>query len=147
MLVKAPALTLTAIATLALGIGADTAIFELLDAVRLRTLPVPEPNRLALIEILKLNFGILEVADNLSYPLYQEIRAHQHSFSEISAWDSGYTSLRLGQGSETHRVSVLAVSGTFPATLAISPAVRRLFRAEDDFRGGPGPAVGAFRDE
>jgi hypothetical protein len=69
MLVKAPAFTLTALATLALGIGANTAIFELLDAVRLRSLPVPEPNRLALLEIPKLNFGILEGADNLSYPL------------------------------------------------------------------------------
>src|SRR5579871_6120853 len=44
---KAPAFTLTAIATLALGIGANTAIFQLLDAVRLRSLPVPEPHRLA----------------------------------------------------------------------------------------------------
>ena len=147
MLVKAPALTLTAIATLALGIGADTAIFELLDAVRLRTLPVPEPNRLALIEILKLNFGILEVADNLSYPLYQEIRTHQRAYSDIFALDSGFTNLRLGQGSETRRVSVLAVSGTFAATLAISPVAGRLFRAEDDFRDCPGPAVDALRDE
>ena len=51
MLVKAPVFTLAAIATLALGIGANTAIFQLLDAVRLRTLPVPEPHRLAQIEI------------------------------------------------------------------------------------------------
>jgi predicted permease len=141
MLVKAPAFTLTALATLALGIGANTAIFELLDAVRLRSLPVPEPNRLALLEIPKLNFGILEGADNLSYPLYQEIRAHQQAFSDVFAWNSGYTNLRLGDGSETRQVSVLGVSGTFAATLGISPAAGRLFRPEDDFRGCPAPAV------
>ncbi len=84
MLVKAPVFTLAAAATLALGIGANTAIFQLLDAVRLRNLPVREPHRLAQIEIPNMNFGILEGADNLSYALYQEIRANQQAFSEIS---------------------------------------------------------------
>jgi hypothetical protein len=74
MLAKAPAFTLTATATLALGVGANTAIFQLLDAIRLRTLPVPEPHRLAQIQIPNLNFGIQEGPDNVSYPLYQEIR-------------------------------------------------------------------------
>ena len=141
MLVKAPAFTLTATATLALGIGANTAIFQLLDAIRLRTLPVPEAHRLAQIEIPNMNFGILESADNLSYPLYQEIRTNQQAFSDIFAWDSGYTSLRLGRGAETRQVSVLAVSGTFATTLEISPAAGRLFRPEDDFRGCTAPGV------
>ena len=141
MLVKAPVFTLTAAATLALGIGANTAIFQLLDGILLRTLPVPEPHRLAPIEIPNMNFGILEGADSLSYPLYQEIRANQQAFSDVSAWDSGYTNLRLGQDAETRQVSVLAVSGTFATTLAIAPAAGRLFRPEDDFRGCPAPGV------
>src|SRR5215831_16022339 len=82
-LVKAPAFTLAAIATLTLGIGANTAIFQLLDAVRLRSLPVPEPHRLAQIEIPNMNFGISEYSDNLSYPLFQRIREHQQAFSSI----------------------------------------------------------------
>src|SRR5215471_14691660 len=141
MLIKAPVFTLTAIVTLALGMGANTAIFELLDAIRLRTLPVPEPHRLAQIEIPNMNFGISEGADTLSYPLYQEIRANQQAFSDLFAWDSGYTNLRLGQGAEARQVSVLAVSGTLAGTLAISPAEGRLFRPEDDFRGCSAPGV------
>ena len=66
MLLKVPVFAVAATATLALGIGANTAIFQLLDAVRLRSLPVLEPHRLAQIQIPKLNFGILEGADNLS---------------------------------------------------------------------------------
>jgi predicted permease len=102
---------------------------------------VPEAHRLAQIEIPNMNFGILESADNLSYPLYQEIRMNQRAFSDMFAWDSGYTSLRLGQGAETRQVSVLAVSGTFATTLEIAPAAGRLFRPEDDFRGCTAPGV------
>ena len=88
-----------------------------------------------------MNFGILQFADNLSYPLYQEIRANQQAFSDIFAWNSGYTTLRLGQGAETRQVSVLAVTGEFFSTLGISPAAGRLLRSEDDFRGCPAPGV------
>jgi predicted permease len=141
-LVKAPAFTLAAIATLTLGIGANTAIFQLLDAVRLRSLPVPEPHRLALIEIPeKGGFGISHNSDNLSYPLFQQIREHQQAFSGISAWDSGYTSLRIGQGAEVRLVSVLGVTGEFFPTLGVSPAAGRLFRSDDDLRGCPAPTV------
>src|SRR5229473_588823 len=72
--------TLTAILTLALGIGANTAIFQLLDAVRLRNLPVADPGSLAGVQIKNgtTGFGIQEDGDNsLSYPLWQEIRLHQ----------------------------------------------------------------------
>lgn len=141
MLSKAPAFALTATATLALGIGANTAIFQLLDALLLRTLPVAEPHRLAQIQIPGMNFGILEGADSLSYPLYREIRAHQQAFSDVFAWESGYSSLRLGEGTDTRQAAVLAVSGTFAAALAISPAAGRLFRPEDDFRGCAAPGV------
>ena len=100
-----------------------------------------EPHRLAQIEIPDMNFGILEYSDNLSYPLFQQIRAHQQAFSGIFAWDSGYTSLRIGQGAEARRVSVLGVTGEFFPTLGISPAAGRLFRPEDDLRGCPAPTV------
>jgi predicted permease len=140
-LVKAPVFTLTATATLALGIGANTAMFQLLDAVRLRTLPVSEPHRLAQIEIPNMNFGILEDSRNVSYALYREIRANQQAFSDIFAWNSGYATMRLGQGAETRPVTVLAVTGEFFTTLGISPASGRLLRSEDDFRGCLGAGV------
>src|ERR1051326_5542145 len=141
LLLKTPVFTLTAISTLALGIGANTAIFQLLDAVRLRTLPVAEPHRLAQIQIPNMNFGIREGEDSLSYPLYQEIRLNQQAFTDIFAWDSGYSTLRLGQGTETRQVSVIAVTGEFFSTLGISPVSGRLLRSEDDFRGCPAPGV------
>ncbi|HXJ40245.1 MAG TPA: permease prefix domain 1-containing protein, partial [Bryobacteraceae bacterium] len=140
-LVKAPVFTLAAITTLTLGIGANTAIFQLLDAVRLRTLPVAEPHRLSQIEIHNMNFGISEGSDNLSYPLYRRIREHQQAFSEIFAWNSGYTIMRIGQGTESRRVSVLGVTGEFFPTLGISPTAGRLFRSGDDLRGCPAPPV------
>lgn len=140
-LIKAPAFTLAAVATLALGIGANTAIFQLLDAVRLRSLPVAEPHRLAQIEIPGMNFGIFQHWDNLSYPLYQRIRERQQAFSGVFAWNSGYTSLRIGKGAEARRVSVLGVTGEFFPTLGISPAAGRLFRSDDDLRGCPAPTV------
>jgi len=75
---KSSAFTFAAICTLALGIGANTAIFQLLDAVRLRSLPVPNPQELARIQIRNGN-GIffLSLDDyDVSYPLWEEIRAH-----------------------------------------------------------------------
>jgi predicted permease len=144
---KAPAFTLAAVATLALGIGANTAIFQLLDAVRLRTLPVAEPHRLVLIQIAGKGgagiggFGVSRYSDNLSYPLFQEIREHQRAFSGVFAWNSGYVSLRVGRGEQARHANVLGVTGDFFPTLAISPAAGRLFRPEDDLRGCPAPTV------
>ena len=139
---KAPAFTLAAIATLALGIGANTAIFQLLDAVRLRSLPVAEPHRLARILIANSSgFGVTHYPDNLSFPLFQQIREHQQAFAGVFAWDSGYGTERIGRGEESRRIPVLRVSGEFFSALGIAPAAGRLFRPEDDLRGCPAPGV------
>ena len=143
MLRKAPAFTLAAVATLALGIGANTAIFQLLDAVRLRNLPVGDPQRLALIRIAAKGggFGISHYSDNLSYPLLEQIRDHQQAFSGVFAWYSGYTNLRIGEGERARRATVLQVTGDFFPTLGISPAAGRLFGPGDDLRGCAAPTV------
>src|ERR1700720_3517181 len=78
--------TLTAVLTLALGIGANTAIFQLLDAVRLRNLPVANPATLAAVRVKSgtRGFGITSGDDYdtmLSYPMWEQIRLHQQSFS------------------------------------------------------------------
>ena len=139
---KTPAFTLAAMATLALGIGANTAIFQLLDAVRLRSLPAADPGSLARIRIENgQGFGITHYPDNLSYPLFEQIREHQRGFSGIIAWDSGYMSERIGQGAQMRSVRALHVDGSFFATLGIAPAAGRLIRLEDDVRGCPAPPV------
>src|SRR5260370_38521075 len=105
---KAPAFTLAAVATLALGIGANTAIFQLLNAVRLRNLPVGDPHRLTLIRIAdKGGFGVSNYSDNLSYPLFQQIPEHQQAFSGVFAWGSGYTGVRIGHGPKPRRTPFL----------------------------------------
>ena len=139
---EAPAFTLAAIATLALGIGANTAIFQLLDAVRLRSLPVVDPGKLAQIRIGNgRGFGVSHYPDNLSYPLLEQIRDHQQAFSGIAAWDSGYGSENIGREGEARAVPVIRVSGDFFSTLGVSPAAGRMIRPEDDVRGCTSPVV------
>ncbi len=132
---KSPAFTVAAIGTLALGIGANTAIFQLLDAVRLRSLPVPEPQELALIQIQNGNhgFGISGDEYDLTYPLWEEVRNHQQAFSGVFAWNSG--ELRVGEGAQARRLRALRVSGEFFSALRLSPAAGRLLNADDDLRG------------
>lgn len=130
--------TLTAVLTLGLGIGANTAIFQLLDAVRLRSLPVASPDTLAGVRVKGgiAGFGV-SVADNvtsLTYPLYEEIRRNQQVFSNVLAWaDSG--SGTLGEGAQQHHARGLWVSGEIFKTLGIYPLRGRFFSAQDDQPG------------
>src|SRR5690242_7919502 len=85
---NAPVFTIAAIATLALGIGANTAVFQLLDSVFLRDLPVPKPGELVGIQVRGGNggFGISRGEESLSYPLFLGIRDHQHGLAGVFAW-------------------------------------------------------------
>ena len=86
---KNPGFTTVAVLTLALGIGPNAAIFQLLDAVRLRSLPIPNPRELAELRIVGGNHGF-GVTDGqyaqLTRPIWQEIREHHEPFSGIFAW-------------------------------------------------------------
>jgi predicted permease len=130
--------TLTAVLTLALGIGANAAIFQLLDAVRLRSLPVPSPGTLAGVQVRNGNRGFgITTADNetsLTYPLWEQIRLHQQVFSNVFAWaESGSAS--IGDGVQMRRARALWVSGETFAVLGLNPARGRLFSGEDDRPG------------
>jgi predicted permease len=129
---KSPGFTATAILTLALGIGANTAIFQLLDAVRLRSLPVADPQSLASVQIRGGNHGFGVTADEtkLSYPLWQQIRTQQQAFSGVFAWQSN--DFRLGQAGQERRAQGLWVSGEIFTALGIAPVKGRVFTAEDD---------------
>src|SRR5437868_2897567 len=130
-LLKNSGFAITAILTLALGIGANTAIFQLVDAVLLRSLPVVEPQRLATIQIKGGNggFGINlgDTQTTLSYPLWEEILRHQEPFSEVFAWaNSGSTT--LGEGAQQRRARGLWVSGETFSALGLHPFKGRTFR-------------------
>jgi putative ABC transport system permease protein len=125
----------TAILTLALGIGANTAIFQLLDAVRLRDLPVAEPARLAAVRIKNgiRGFGVTtgDADTTLSYPMWQQIRLHQQSFSGVFAWAQSDV-ITLGEGAQERRARGLWVSGEIFSVLGVPPLRGRLFTERDD---------------
>jgi predicted permease len=132
MLRKNPAFTAIVVLTLALGIGANTAIFQLLDAVRLRSLPVPNADQLAEIRIVGGNngMGLNQQYGELTRPLWQAIREHQQAFSDVFAW--GVNQRYVGQGAGMRRFKGLWVSGNFFQTLGVQPWRGRLLLPEDE---------------
>jgi predicted permease len=142
-LAKSWGFTCTAILILALGIGANTAIFQLLDAVRLRNLPVVHPRELATIEVKGGNrtFGIRYKESLLTYPQWDEIRRQQDAFSGIFAWGTLGT-LWYGE-SQRKQARELWLSGQAFSTLGVHAFRGRLFTEEDDRKncGTPGAVI------
>ena len=129
---RSPAFSLVAILSLALGIGANTAIFSLLDAVLLESLPVHRPE-----ELVRVIRGAQSTV--VTNPIWEELRDRQDVFSGIFAY--GDTRFNLAQGGEAHNILGNWVSGDFFATLGVSPVLGRLISREDDVRGCAAVAV------
>jgi putative ABC transport system permease protein len=134
-----PVVTLVAILSLALGVGANTAIFSLVDRLVLRSLPVHEPARLALVT----TTAQLSYKPNYSYAVFDAIAAHTELFDGVLAVGNccGESTLAVG---ETHEfVDRLFVSGSYFATLGVNAWLGRvLTTADDQIDGGPdGTAV------
>ena len=138
MLAKNPGFTAVAILTLAIGIGANTAIFSLIDAVMLRMLPVPRPDELRLVRLVTPHSDS-EGNTDLTNPLWEQLRDRQNVFSGVFAWSTDR--FDLAQGGAVHYADGLWVSGDFFKTLELRPAAGRLLTASDDQRGCPGAAV------
>jgi len=139
-----PGFPVVAIALLALGAGANTAIFQLFDAIRLRTLPVNAPQQLIELRIDDMTHARGNwLRDNaLTNPLWEEIRKHQGPFSGMFAWAS--ESLEASRQGESHQLNGLWVSGDFFHALGITPAIGRFFTQRDDRRGcglAPGAVI------
>jgi putative ABC transport system permease protein len=135
----APAFAFVAILSLALGIGANTAIFSLINAVMLKELPVAHPEELVSMRRYTM--------DALTNPLWEGIRDRQDMFSTIAA--SSETSFNLSGGGETNRVRGIWVSGDFYKTLGVHTILGREISHGDDYRGCPAVAVlsyGFWRD-
>ena len=131
-----PGFTTIAILSLALGIGANTAIFQLLNAVRLRTLPVAEPQRLAMVQFADTHGQ--RGSHATPYPAltnlqWERLRDSQEAFSGVLAW--WLNNFGMGSPSNLRLVRGLFVSGDFFRVLGV-PAIRgHVFTAADDHRG------------
>ncbi|HJQ68250.1 MAG TPA: ABC transporter permease [Blastocatellia bacterium] len=141
LLLKTPGFTLVAVLTLALGIGANVAIFQLIDAVRLRTLPVRAPEELAEVRMadMKGARGGFARSPSVNNLIWEQVRERQQAFSGVFAW--GTDTVNLAPGGEVRPARMLYVSGDFFNTLGLQPALGRLITATDDQRGCAEPGL------
>jgi putative ABC transport system permease protein len=123
-----PIVTLVAVLSLALGIGANTAIFSIVNSLLLRALPVVEPERLAIIT------GGGSPAQSYPYATWEEIRNRSGAFEGVCAWWT--TQFNIAQGGEMRMVDGIYASGEFFNTLRVPALLGRTFTAADDVRGG-----------
>ena len=124
LLRQSPAFTLVAIASLALGIGANSAIFALVDGVLLKSLPVRDPQQLVLLD-----------DGSWTNPIWEQIRNRQAEFSDgAAAWSD--VRFDLSRGGATEFVEGLWTSGSFFDVLGVPAVLGRTFTAADDDRGG-----------
>jgi predicted permease len=137
-LVRTPGFTLAVLLTLALGIGANAAVYQLFDAVLLRPLPVQNADELAIVELAD-DTGVegRRVGNNgygrFSNPLWEHFRDNQNMFDGVLAWSN--TRFRVGEGSESPLARGVFVSGDFFGVLGVSPIVGRTFTEADDQPG------------
>lgn len=126
---QAPGVAAAAVFALALGIGASTAIFSVLDGVLYKPLPFPPPEQLARIFQVPPESGDNEWSPANYFDLARETRA----FSSVATWFDFAANLRTGESVE--RVPVVAISQTFLGTLGVRPALGRDFGPGEDLEG------------
>ncbi len=140
-----PGFTVVAVLSLALGIGANTAIFQLIDAIRLRMLPVRNPHELVTIDFREgsQRSGWFSTrSSRLTYAQWDRIRAQQQAFTGVIAWSANR--FNLASGGEARYAEGLYVSGDFFHVLGVSPILGRTFNSEDDSEAcsSPGAVIG-----
>jgi len=139
-----PAFAVVAVLSLALGIGANTAIFQLLDAVRLRALPVQKPRELAAVRVADTPDGrsgwFSGRHPEITSAIWERLREGPKGFSSIAAW--GSQRLNLSPGGEARLAEALWASGSLFETLGVQPLLGRVLSPADDRRGcAPGAVV------
>ncbi len=130
MLIKTPAFVLIAVVTLALGIGANTALFSIVSGVLLSPLPFRQPDQLVALYSHTKDFS----RSSISYPNFLDWVGNNRSFSDLAAFRQDTFEL-TGMG-EPERLRVEMVSGNFFSLLGVEPVIGRNFRAEEDHVGG-----------
>ena len=143
LLRKSPGFTVVAVLTLALGIGANTAIYTLLDQALLRSLPVKEPNRLVLLRFSGRDSGSTHSRGDsqivFSYPMYRDLRDHNSVFSGLIATSWAQVGVQWHNQPELGDAEL--VSGNYFDALGVQPAMGRLFVASDDVAQEANPVV------
>lgn len=141
MLRKNPGMTIVIVLSLAIGIGANSAVFSVVDALLLRPLPYPEPNRLAAIWLHSPGIGIYR--DWPSPGQYIDIRTESHCFEEMSI--SRLTSFTLTGRDQPERVDGMRTSSGLLHMLGARPMLGRLLLPEEDQPGKPQVAILSYR--
>jgi predicted permease len=129
-LLRSPGFCLVAVTTLALGIGANTAMFSLLDQIVLRLLPVKQPERLVMITERGNFYGDSYGANTLSWPMFEDLRDNNRVFSGIFCRFA--TPVTLGAGDRAAQVTAELVSGSYFSVLGVDMALGRPIAPADD---------------
>jgi predicted permease len=148
MLRRSPAFTSVAVVSLALGIGANTAIFSVMDALMLRALPVHQPERLVLFGEGR-SSGIFDPLPNgetelFSQPFFHAVRAKNRVFSEVAAVESMRAEVHArfeGASAEMEPLNVRLVSGNYFSILGVGASLGRVLTPEDDQKPGGHPVA------
>ncbi len=142
-LARAPGFTVVAVLTLGLGIGANAAIFSLLDQVLLRSMPVKDPQRLVMLDGPGPRSGMTTANKNvptpMSYPMFVDFRDKCDAFAAVLAYYP--LSLHLESSASTERIDAELVSGTYFETLGLLPAAGRVIAPSDDVTPGAHPVA------
>ncbi len=140
---RSPLFTAVAVASLALGIGANTAIFTLIDQLMLRLLPVARPEQLVMIWSTGPHMGNNRGTRMASYPMYQDFQKKAEAFSSVFCRRGVAVSLSFN--GQTERVNAELVSGNYFQSLGVRPAIGRVFSPEEDdrvYKGHPSVVLG-----
>jgi predicted permease len=135
MLAKSPAFAAIAVLTLALGIGANTALFSVVNGVLLNPLPYPHPDKVVTVDSIVPGFS----EGSISYPDLRDWIHDNHSFSSLAGYKS-FQSFNWARQSDAERVSATEVSYSFFSTLGVAPALGRDFTPAED-QPGAAPVV------
>ena len=137
ILAKSPGFTTVAVAALALGIGANTAIFTVINKVLLEPLPYPESNR-----IMRIARAFPSGTGNsISVPKFMAWKKNNQTFSALAMYDFSGPGLNLGQGDHPEQVKAIHVTSEYFAVFGVAPVRGRTFLPQEDLPGGPKAAL------
>jgi predicted permease len=144
MIARTPGFTIVAVLSLALGIGANTAIFTVMDSLMLKMLPVKDPRRLVTLEIADYKIGDFTLS-SFSYPAYASLRDNNEVFDGLLASGGGGTPQFVmngpGASGQVETATMRLVSGNYFSTLTVRPIIGRTITEDDDKVGAALPVV------